>query len=205
MFTIKTFCGGICLTNGYTIDCPGGTVAVDAPEGMAAWLADHHLKPKALLLTHLHFDHIIDAAAIAAQHCCPVFAHSALRAGLHLGDLFAQFTGTPITIAPFELEDTLAGKASLAVAGAEFALLHVPGHSPDSICFHLPAPGILFAGDTLFQSGIGRSDFPGGSESLLIDGIRDKLLTLPSATHVYPGHGDATSVGVERSSNPFLR
>ncbi|MEZ5328805.1 MAG: MBL fold metallo-hydrolase [Verrucomicrobiales bacterium] len=205
MFTIKSYCGGICQTNGYAIDCPEGVIAVDAPDGMHRWLEDNHLIPKALLLTHMHFDHVMDAAAIAENFGCPVFAHSALTTELHLGDLFSQFTGAKIDVAPFPVTEKLEGTASIVAAGAHFAVLHVPGHSPDSVCFYLKDEGILFAGDTLFQSGIGRSDFPGGSGALLLAGIREKILTLPEATHVYPGHGDSTTVAVERIGNPYLR
>lgn len=205
MFTIKTFCGGICLTNGYAVECPGGTVVVDAPEGMRDWLSENQLRPRALLLTHLHFDHVMDAAAIAHDFGCPVFAHSHLAPELHLADLFAQFTGSPITISPFEITTTLEGKAEINAGGIDFGVLHVPGHSPDGVCFYLPEQAILFAGDTLFESGIGRSDFPGGDASLLVEGIRQKILTLPDATDVHPGHGGATTVALEQATNPYLR
>ncbi|MGK0190272.1 MAG: hydroxyacylglutathione hydrolase [Verrucomicrobiales bacterium] len=205
MFTIKTYCGGICLTNGYAIECPDGTVVIDAPEGMRDWLTENKLDPKALLLTHLHFDHVMDAAAIAQSFGCPVFAHSALTAELHLGDLFAQFTGEAITIPEFSIDEILADATTTTAAGATFEVIYVPGHSPDSVCFHLAQEGILFAGDTLFQSGVGRSDFPGGNEALLLGGIREKLLTLPGDTHVYPGHGGDTTVSAEKTGNPYIQ
>ena len=84
MFTIKTFCGGICQTNGYALECPDGTVVVDAPEGMHDWLTNNQLTPKSLLLTHLHFDHVMDAAAIAESFGCRVFAHSELTSELQV-------------------------------------------------------------------------------------------------------------------------
>ena len=205
MFTIKTFCGGICQTNGYALECPDGTVVVDAPERMHDWLTNNQLTPKSLLLTHLQFDHVMDAAAIAESFGCRVFAHSELTSELHLGELFSQFTGAKIDIAPFAVTEKLEGAASMTAAGTNFAVLHVPGHSPDSVCFYLEDEEILFAGDTLFQSGIGRSDFPGGNGCLLIAGIREKILTLPESTRVYPGHGDSTIVAAERIGNPYLR
>jgi glyoxylase-like metal-dependent hydrolase (beta-lactamase superfamily II) len=80
----------------------------------------------------------------------------------------------------------------------------VPGHSPDSVTFHLSAEGVLFSGDTLFAGSIGRPDLPGGDEDLLLSGIRGKLLRLPDSTRVFPGHGPDTTIGEERESNPYL-
>ena len=146
----------------------------------------------------------MDAAAIAESFACPVFAHSELTSDLHLGDLFSQVTGAKIDIAPFAVTEKLEGRTTMTAAGANFGVLHVPGHSPDSVCFYLQDEAILFAGDTLFQSGIGRSDFPGGNGRLLITGIREKILALPKTTRVYPGHGDSTTVTAERIKNPYL-
>jgi glyoxylase-like metal-dependent hydrolase (beta-lactamase superfamily II) len=83
-------------------------------------------------------------------------------------------------------------------------LFHVPGHSPDSVCFYLPERGLLFGGDVLFLDGVGRTDFPGGSFQQLAAGIETHLWPLPDATVVYPGHGDDTTIGRERAENPFL-
>ena len=82
--------------------------------------------------------------------------------------------------------------------------MHIPGHSPDSLCFFQPELGIVFGGDVLFLDGVGRTDFPNGSSSQLIAGIKSKLLQLPDATQVLPGHGPATTIGREREENPFL-
>jgi hydroxyacylglutathione hydrolase len=81
-------------------------------------------------------------------------------------------------------------------------VLHVPGHSPGSICLY--RPGILIGGDVLFQNSVGRTDLPGGDGALLLKGIREKLLVLPDDTIVYPGHGPTTTIGRERAHNPFL-
>ena len=204
MLSFRTFCGGIAQTNGFVLDGPDGPIVIDAPEGMRDWLAANHLRPVALLLTHMHFDHVMDAAAIAGEFQCPAYAHSNMNAELHLGILFSQFTGVAIEIPEFELARRLEGEDTLAVAGLEFTLLHVPGHSPDSLCYLLPEEGLLFAGDTLFQGGIGRSDLPGGDEALLLHGIREKLLTLPESTKVCPGHGSPTTVQSEMQGNPYV-
>ena len=90
----------------------------------------------------------------------------------------------------------------IGIGELRFRVLHTPGHSPEGIC--LQGHGLVFCGDTLFNFGIGRTDFPGGSFEQLMDSIRDKLMTLPDETEVYPGHGPKTTIGRERQWNPFL-
>ena len=89
-------------------------------------------------------------------------------------------------------------------AGIRFDVLHTPGHTPGGICLYAGQDGLVFAGDTLFADSVGRTDFPGGDMDQLIAGIRAKLLVLPDATAVYPGHGMRTTIGRERRANPFL-
>jgi len=89
-------------------------------------------------------------------------------------------------------------------AWSEAKLLLVPGHCPGSLCLYLPGQHQLFGGDVLFADGVGRWDLPGGDRDLLLSGIQKKILTLPGKTTVYPGHGPATTVAREKSSNPFL-
>ncbi len=84
----------------------------------------------------------------------------------------------------------------------KFTVIHTPGHSPGGIC--LLGGGVLFSGDTLFNTGVGRTDFPGSSQLKLMDSIHNKLMTMPDETIVYPGHGPETTIGEERRSNPFI-
>jgi glyoxylase-like metal-dependent hydrolase (beta-lactamase superfamily II) len=102
------------------------------------------------------------------------------------------------------VDEVLEGKSVIEVCGERVPLFHVPGHSPDSVCFYLPERGLLFGGDVLFLDGVGRTDFPGGSFQQLAAGIETHLWPLPDATVVYPGHGDDTTIGRERAENPFL-
>jgi hydroxyacylglutathione hydrolase len=85
-----------------------------------------------------------------------------------------------------------------------FALLRTPGHTPGGICLYSAAEGLAFVGDTLFAGGIGRTDFDRGDFAQLIDSIQNKLLTLPEATKIYPGHGPATTIRSEKRFNPFI-
>ncbi|NNM28999.1 MAG: MBL fold metallo-hydrolase, partial [Akkermansiaceae bacterium] len=174
---ITSHTGGVVQTNGFIVESDSGTVVIDAPGGIAAFLRTRKLTPDALLLTHQHFDHVEDAAALADMGAT-IFAHSAFSHDLILDEV-ARRWGLPVEIPPFTVDTRLAGEESVEAGGVRFAISHVPGHSPDSICFHLPEAGTLFGGDTLFAGSIGRTDFPGGDHPLLLAGIRAKLFTLP--------------------------
>lgn len=204
MSQITTYTGGIAATNGHLLSLPGGTVLVDAPDGIAAWLKKQNLRVDVLLLTHQHFDHVLDAAAVKAQHGCRVYAFAPFSRDLTLERLYGAVTGSSFSVPEFAVDEVLEGQSTLEALGATWGLHHVPGHSPDSLCFHLAAQNLLFGGDVLFLDGIGRTDFPGGSTELLLTGIETKLFPLPDETRVFPGHGDDTTIGRERAENPFL-
>lgn len=198
------FTGGIAQTNGWLLETPEGALAVDAPEGMARWLRLRGVKLTALLLTHQHFDHVQDAAAVKAEHGCPIHAFAPYSRALTLEDLFGVATGMSVSVPPYTVDHLLEGQDALSVARITFDLKHVPGHSPDSVCFHAAEHGILMGGDVLFAGSIGRCDFPGGSQRQLVQGIAEKLMILPDATRVLPGHGPETTIAAERSDNPYL-
>ncbi|WP_395715551.1 MBL fold metallo-hydrolase [Prosthecobacter sp.] len=204
MSEISTYTGGIAATNAHLLRLPGGTVLVDAPEGATAWLRRQKVRVDVLFLTHQHFDHVMDAAAVKADHGCHVYAFAPFSRELTLERLFGMVTGTFVEVPAFEVDELLEGRDTLEAAGETWRLHHVPGHSPDSVCFLLACEHLLFGGDVLFLDGIGRTDFPGGSTELLLSGIESKLLPLPDATRVFPGHGDETTIGRERLENPFL-
>ena len=131
-----------------------------------------------------------------------VFAFSPYSSDLTLEALL-QGLGMPVRVEPFVVEEILEGRGHLEIGGLRMELAHVPGHSTDSVTFFLPDRGELFSGDTLMAQNLGRSDFPGGDEPLLIDGIREKLFALPENTQVFPGHGPPTTIGAERAGNPY--
>lgn len=203
---LRCFEGGPLATNGYAFKAPGGWVAVDAPQGMVTWAEDEDLVPQLLLLTHQHFDHVQGAAGLVARFNCPIWAFSDYDTALTLEDSFRGLEGTDFEIVPYRigriLEPEIGG--GLDVFGCEIDILHIPGHSPDSICFVICGEDIVFGGDVLFHSGIGRTDFPGGDTEILLNGIREKLFPLGDTTTVLPGHGITTTIGEERLGNPFL-
>lgn len=199
----ESFTGGFVQTNGYLIETPeGGQVLVDAPSGVAEWLARKEIRPVALLLTHQHYDHVEDVAAVAALGA-RVYAFAPYSTALTLEERVRSW-GLPIQVAPYSVDEVLEGKGDLEIGGLKMQLAHVPGHSTDSVTFFLPEQGELYAGDTLFADSVGRADLPGGDMALLVDGIRGKLFALPAETRVYPGHGPATTIGAERAGNPYV-
>ena len=98
----------------------------------------------------------------------------------------------------------IAESATTKVEGVEFQVLLVPGHCPGSLCFLEKQSRILFGGDVLFASGVGRWDLPGGDGPLLFQGIKEKLFPLGDDVTVLPGHGPATKIGIERETNPYV-
>ncbi|MES2597840.1 MAG: MBL fold metallo-hydrolase [Verrucomicrobiota bacterium] len=201
---MSMFTGGIAQTNGYLVKLPGGTVLIDAPDGIVRWLNQRGAKVDAVLLTHQHFDHVLDAAAVAKTHGCPIYGWETLSQDLTLEKLFGAVTGSSVSVPVFTVDHVLKGKTEVEVLGQKLELFHVPGHSPDSVCFYLADQGVLFGGDVLFLDGVGRTDFPGGSFEQLATGIETHLWPLPDMTVVYPGHGDETTIGREREENPFV-
>lgn len=202
-FSLSIFTGGIASTNGYLLTSANGvSLLIDAPDGIAAWLEKKNIRPSHLLLTHQHFDHVTDAAALQAMGA-KLYAFSPYSSSLTL-DENSKMWGLPATT-KYAVDHLLENQTSLELENLSIQLAHVPGHSPDSITYYIEQAKTLFSGDTLFQQSIGRTDLPGhGNHDLLLQGIRSKLLTLPGKTIVYPGHGDATTIADEIEMNPYL-
>jgi len=203
---IIVYTGGFVSTNGYVIHDEKHCIVVDAPAGIAEMMEKEGLKPTHLLLTHQHFDHTEDVEnlqKLGAQ----VVAHSPYSETLIRQKEARENWGLPVQISPFTPDVLLEGENSFNVGELNFAVSHVPGHSPDSITFYckeLTDQGVVFVGDTLMAGGMGRTDLPGGSEADLLNGIKSHLYTLPDDTISLSGHGPETTIGHEKEHNEFV-
>ncbi len=199
---ISLFTGGFAQTNSYLVETRNGNFLIDAPQGVAEWATNRGVRIDDLLLTHQHYDHVEDAAALMAIGV-RIHALEEYSPELTLEPMMRSI-GMPVEIVPYTIDSRFEMGAPLWIVGLEIALAHIPGHALDSVTFHLVDHGIVFSGDTLFAGSIGRTDLPGGSTTQLLDGIAAHLMTLPPDTKVFPGHGPTTTIGEEARSNPYL-
>ncbi len=141
---------------------------------------------KYIVITHGHIDHVGGVPELKRMTKAPVLIHR-----LDAGGLTTRADG-------FLEEGQI-----IHVGNYTISILHTPGHSPGGVCLY--APGVVFTGDSLFAGSVGRTDFPGGSHELLIEGVRRKIFSLGDDLRVYPGHGPESTIGRERQTNPFFR
>ena len=182
---------------------PGMTDAAER-EAVDKFIAENELRVVKVLLTHQHADHILSAHYLAEKYAVDICASAADgMLGARLPEQVAMF-GLQCRCEPLSATCMLRGGDTISLNGEVINVLEVPGHSPGGLAFYLPESGCVFVGDSLFMRSIGRTDLPGGDYDTLIQSVRTRLLTLPDATVVYPGHGEATEIGDERRCNPFL-
>jgi glyoxylase-like metal-dependent hydrolase (beta-lactamase superfamily II) len=166
-------------------------------------LARHQLTVEQIVITHAHIDHVGGAALLKRLTGAPIYMNQLDLPLLKMMDMQAGWLG----VAPPEVatpDVNACDLLALRIANQPAQVLHTPGHTEGSICLHLPTAQLLLAGDTLFAGSIGRTDLPGGDLRKILRSLKERLLILPDATRVIPGHGTATSIGHERETNPFL-
>jgi len=206
-------------TNCYVVaPAPGEQCVVIDPgigvvDRLDAVLAEHRLRPAAVLLTHGHIDHVWSVAPVCGARGIPAYIHPADRPllsdpaqGLPLAPFQELFGGLKFTEPDDVVE--LADGMTLELAGVPLTVDYAPGHTPGSLTFRLPAlaadPGTLFTGDLLFAGSIGRVDLPGGDYATILESLARVCLPLPDETVVLSGHGPQTTIGAERAGNPYL-
>ncbi len=169
----------------------------DWAENIISKILEFEATPKAILLTHGHYDHTGAVDELREHYGIKVYANKEeeqvlSNRRLHLGTK---------TVCPDEF---FTDEQILEWEGFSIKVLHTPGHTPGGSCFYLEKEKVLFSGDTLFHESVGRTDFQGGSMAALIQGIKEKLFVLPEDVLVYPGHMEATTIGHEKQYNPFI-
>jgi glyoxylase-like metal-dependent hydrolase (beta-lactamase superfamily II) len=218
---IAGFPAGPWGTNCYVVaEGPGAECVVidpgkDAAAGVDQVVREHRLKPISVLVTHGHVDHMWCVAPVAGTYDATAYVHPADRhllsdpmAGMSR-ETASMMLGGKYEFAEPERVEELTDLQTVELAGISFTVDHTPGHTPGSITFRTPYPEaevaeVMFSGDLLFAGSIGRTDLPGGDHAAMLRSLRDKVLTLRDDIVVLPGHGEQTSIGRERATNPFL-
>lgn len=200
---VQTFSLGPLETNCYTVHAHGEAVVVDPggdPKDVLDFLEQHALKLQAILVTHLHFDHIYGVAALHKATGAPVLTPPA---DAHL--LQSEFGAGGVWGFPKveSFESTPLKTGELQLGSLRCSVLDTPGHTPGSMTFYFAEEQAVVTGDVIFYRSIGRTDFPGGDQDALLSSIREQIFTLPGNTAVYPGHGMATTVDDEKHNNPY--
>lgn len=175
----------------------------DEKDAIAGFIDKMELKPRMLLNTHCHLDHVFGNKYIAEKFGLTLQLHPkeklvldfAPKSGLMYNLPFDNYAGDFIYLKEGDI---------LKLGNDELRVIEAPGHSPGHICFYCAAQHFIISGDVLFNGSIGRTDLPGGDFDMLIKNIREKLFVLPDETRVYSGHGPETTIGYEKLYNPFL-
>lgn len=167
------------------------------------YISDNNLKPKAHILTHGHFDHIMGAKWVYETYnllptICEMDAetYNGFRKDIESFGFTVNYDLPPIGHCLNDGDEIHFGNHT-------FKVIHTPGHSKGCVVYYCAKENVAFTGDTLFRNGIGRTDLPGGNMFQIIQSLR-KLTQLPDDTTVFPGHGNKTTIGYELATNPYL-
>ena len=190
------------VTNEETKECFAVDMA-ECPQEYVNYIKNNGLEMKALFLTHGHFDHIMGLSDVMEDIKVPVYVEEADLPMMMDGE---SNLSSGYMRGGYQFADAVPVRdgQQLQIAGFQFRVIHTPGHTPGGCCYYMEQEDVLFSGDTLFRTSVGRSDFPGGSASALVRSVKEKLLILPEETHVYPGHMEETTIGYEKRHNPFV-
>jgi len=173
------------------------------PGEMIAFIKDHNLTPRAILLTHTHVDHIagIDIA-LESLGAMPIYVHKAEKRFCS-EPMLNLSTGIGMQLRVTEPDHHLEGGETLELDGTSWRVVHTPGHSPGGVCYVNDDAKQAIVGDTLFAGSIGRFDFPTSDGNALRHSVQDIMMAWPDDMTIYPGHGPKTTIGYERANNPY--
>jgi glyoxylase-like metal-dependent hydrolase (beta-lactamase superfamily II) len=197
----RTFVGGELQTNAYLVadDATGEAILIDAPDGVTdevvAAAAEEGWTIKQIVLTHAHWDHIVDAAALKERIGAPLLAHPLAKERLADPDRFAGGF-VPVKIAPVTPDAYLNDGDTVSVGSYTFGVMHLPGHDPAHIVLVNEPQLLFFGGDVIFPGGHGNTGFTGGDQAVMNQSLR-RVAALSPDIVVYPGHGKSTTLGAE--------
>ncbi len=185
------------------IDC--GAFFQEDKESIRTYVEEKSLKIKHLICTHGHFDHILGDEFVYETFGVKPELHAAdAMLYNHCDEQIAQFLGEKLNITLPILGEFVDETSVVQFGSHEFSVIPTPGHTPGGVSFYCKNENVLFSGDSLFRRSIGRTDFPYGDEQLLIRKLQENVLPLPDCTKVFPGHGPSTTIGEEKTENPFF-
>lgn len=184
------------------IDC--GCMYPEEEAELNRYIKENNLSLKRLLCTHLHLDHVMGNAYVYQKYGLSPEAHIADVKGLPTLEQQALPFGIQLPRPSVPITTFLKEGEVIRFGNSTLSVIHVPGHSPGSVVFYNAKNKVAISGDVLFYNSIGRTDLWGGNQDELIEGIKDKLFTLPDETVIYPGHGPETTIENEKTYNPFL-
>ena len=176
----------------------------DEPARIAMAVEETGLEIGSIIVTHAHIDHVGAVAALAEEYSCPVLMHVEAEPMLKELPTQAMMMGLRFGKVP-AVDRHIEDGETLEVGELRLRSLYTPGHAPGHVALYIEDEGLVLSGDALFAGSVGRVDLPGGSMEVLMQSIEERLLTLPDETIVYSGHGPRTTIGNERTSNPFLQ
>ena len=211
MLTVKPFTFSPVQENTYVVYNETGECCIVDPgcyfgnerNELKEFIQNAGLTPKYLLNTHCHLDHVFGNHFVAETWGLILHLHENEQPVLEYAPTFGLSWGLPFDNYNGDLI-FLREDDTIRLGGDELLIMFTPGHSPGHISFYSHAQQFVLSGDVLFRQSIGRTDLPGGHHPTLLKSIREKLFTLPDDTVVYPGHGSTTSIGFEKTNNPFL-
>ncbi len=215
MLKLHVLPSGLIQTNAYLLTDQDSreAVLIDAPGEVWAKvepiLAKENCKLTQLWITHGHWDHTEGGAEVVRASDAKVIAHKDDQVMIETPEVMEErlekMMGMRIKLEAIKVDRWVAEGDQIEALGQKIEVRHVPGHCPGNVLFYFAAGDTAFVGDAIFAGSVGRTDLPGGDTQTLLKAIRERIYTLPDATTLYPGHGQSTTVGREKKSNPYAR